>query len=124
MTNATATATTLHTATCTPENMVGKFMNQRGWTDVERYEIVKAVSDKTVVIRAMKAELDKNWMPEVSIGGFLGRVENNSEQRWVITSDTQAPEFRVRLGKKGWKDAHGNLYTLSDSPRKFYDYNF
>lgn len=104
--------------------MVGKFMNYRGWTDVEPFEIVKVVSDKTVVVRPMKAELDPSWQREVSPGGFAGHTVNNHEQKWIITSDPQAPEHRVRLGKKGWKDAHGGYYSLSDSPRKFHDYNF
>jgi hypothetical protein len=104
--------------------MVGKFLNQKGWTDVEPYEIVKVVSAKQVIVRPMDAVLDPSWQREVSPGGFAGHVMNNHEQKWNITSNPTAPERRVRLGKKGWKDAYGNYYSLSDSPRKFYDYNF
>jgi hypothetical protein len=104
--------------------MVGKFMNQRGWSDVEPFEIVRVVSDKQVVVRGMTCTLSPEWKPQMSVGGFWGHVENNRSQEWVIVSDPTAPEFRVRLGKKGWKDAHGQQYSLADAPRKFHDYNF
>ena len=101
-----------------------KYANQFGYSDVSPNEIVRAVSAITLEIRAMRAERDPEWKPEIIPGGFAGHCVNQHEQRWIITSDLNAPVIRIRLGKKGWKDRHGNRYNVSDSPRKFYDYNF
>ena len=100
------------------------YTNHYGWSDVNPFEVVRQVSEKTLEIRAMKAEKDPEWKPEFVPGGFAGHCINNSEQRWIITSDDQNPIIRIRLGKKGWKDAHGRRFGLSDAPRKHYDYNF
>jgi hypothetical protein len=63
---------------------------------------------------------DLNFVP----GGFCGHHANQGRQAWTITPDESAPIRRIRLGKRGWRDAFGNRYDLSDRPRKFYDYNF
>lgn len=105
--------------------MVGKFMNQHGWTDVEPFEVVKVVSDKCVEVRAMKAELDPSWKPAFVPGGFSAVCVNGGSQRWNIQSDESAEVIRVRQHKNGtWKNKYGALFRPSDSPRKFYDYNF
>lgn len=105
--------------------MVSKFMNQRGWTDVEPFEVVKVVSDKCVEIRAMKAEQDPSWKPTFVPGGFSAICTNAGEQRWIIQSDESAEVIRVRQHKNGaWKNKYGAEFRPSDSPRKFYDFNF
>ena len=119
-----------------------KYANEIGYSDVRPYEVVKVVSDKTIEIRAMNAERDPNWKPEIIPGGFSGHCVNQSSQKWIITSDLEAPVFRIRYSKKhsyveraghnNWEptevrcfaDAGGSKYKLSDEPRKFYDYNF
>lgn len=100
------------------------YANHIGYSDVNPYEVVRRVSDKTLEVRAMNAERDPIWNPDFVPGGFFGTVVNQSEQKWVITSDENGRVVRIRLGKQGWKDAHGNRYQLSDEPVKFYDYNF
>lgn len=100
------------------------YVNHIGYSDVNPYEVVRRVSDKTLEVRAMNAERDPSWNPDFVPGGFFGTVVNQSEQKWVITSDENGRVVRIRLGKQGWKDAHGNRYQLSDEPVKFYDYNF
>lgn len=100
------------------------YANHIGYSDVNPYEVVRRVSDKTLDVRAMNAERDPSWNPDFAPGGFFGTVVNQSEQKWVITSDDNGRVVRIRLGKQGWKDAHGNRYQLSDEPVKFYDYNF
>jgi len=101
-----------------------KYANKIGYSDVNPNEIVRAVSAITLEIRAMRAERAHDWKPEIIPGGFSGHCVNQHEQRWIISSDPSAPIVRIRLGKKGWKDRHGNRYNLSDRPKKFYDYNF
>lgn len=106
------------------KNAATQYANRFGYSDVEPYEVIRAVSGITLEIRRMHAERDPEWKPEIIPGGFSGHCVNQSEQKWIITSDLNAPVIRIRLGKKGWKDRHGNRYDLSDRPRKFYDYNF
>ena len=100
------------------------YANHIGYSDVNPFEIIRRVSDKTLDLRAMNAERDPNWNPDFVPGGFFGTVVNQSEQKWVIKSNEAGRTVRIRLGKRGWKDAHGNRYQLSDEPVKFYDYNF
>ncbi len=100
------------------------YANHYGYSDVNPYEIIRRISDKTIEIREMKAERDLEWKPEFVSGGFCGTVVNQNEQRWIISSDESAKPVRIRLGKNGWKDSYGNRYGLSDKPVKFYDYNF
>jgi hypothetical protein len=113
MTNATATTAT----------EIKPFFNQIGWSDVQPFEVVRIVSDKTVEIRSMKATLAEDWKPEFVVGGFAGQAVNQNTQRWNIESDDNGRVYRIRLTKSGWK--MGSVkFRMADAPRKFYDYNF
>jgi len=102
-----------------------KYANYIGYSDVEPYEVVNVISDKTVEIRAMDAVQDPSVKMNFVPGGFSAVCTNIGDQKWNITSNPENKVFRIRLSKnKGWKDAHGRRFQLSDSPRKFYDYNF
>ena len=101
------------------------FANRYGYSDVDPYEIVRRISDKTLEIRAMDAERDPDYKPEFVVGGFSAVCLNQREQKWIISSKPDARVIRIRLRKDGrWYDAHGNRYGLSAKPDKFYDYNF
>jgi len=104
--------------------MTQTYANFHGYSDVKPFEVIKQVSDKTLDIREMKAERDPSWKMDFVQGGFFGTVVNQSDQKWIITSDPAGRIVRIRLGKRGWKDRHGGRYDLSDTPHKFYDYNF
>lgn len=101
-----------------------QYANHIGYSDVNPFEIIRKISDKTVEIRAMNAERDPNWKPDFVAGGFCGTVVNQRDQRWIISSCADAPVVRIRLGRHGWKDANGRRFQLSNEPVKFYDYNF
>ena len=101
-----------------------QYANHYMYSDVEPYEVIRMVSEKTIEIRPMKAERDESVKLEFHVGGFSAHCSNQDEQKWIITSDETAPIKRIRLGKNGWKDAHGGRYGLADKPRKKYDYNF
>jgi len=102
------------------------FANHIGYSDVNPYEIVRRVSDRTIEIRAMDAERanpaeDMGFIP----GGFVGHFADQHKQQWTITSNPEAPVTRIRLRKNGhWYDAHGQRFVLGVKPVKFYDYNF
>jgi hypothetical protein len=100
------------------------YANHIGYSDVTPYEVVRVISDKTVEIREMDAARDESVKMEWIAGGFTGVCLNQRDQRWTITSNDANPVKRIRLGKQGWKDAHGGRFKLADKPVKFYDYNF
>ena len=100
------------------------YANHIGWTDVNPYEIVKVISDKTIEIRIMDATRDKSWKPEVISGGFAGRCVNQHSQRWDIVSNDDVPTVRARLRKDGYYHSSHGKHLLGEEPRKFYDYNF
>jgi hypothetical protein len=101
-----------------------KYANHYGWTDVNPYEVIKAVSDRTLEIREMDADKDESVSLEFVAGGFSAICTNPNDQKWHIKPNESNPVIRIRLGKNGWKDKHGRKFGLSDHPRKYYDYNF
>ncbi len=100
------------------------YANHIGYSDINPFEVVRVISDKTMEIRAMDAERDESVKLDWVVGGFSGVCLNQRNQNWFITSNEQNRVVRIRLGKQGWKDANGRKYQLSDEPVKFYDYNF
>jgi len=106
-------------------NEIKAFANERIGSDTEPYEVTRIISDKTVEIRRMSAEINPSFEPEWIAGGFSGHLVNNDSQKWIITSDENNGFFRIRLSSQGeWKDKYGNSYKMSDKPVKRYDFNF
>ena len=101
-----------------------KYANHIGYSDVDPYEIVRIVSEKTIEIREMKTEPDTSVELKWVAGGFAGHCVNQNEQKWIISSDETAPVIRIRLGKRGWKDKYGRKFFVDSKPVKFYDHNF
>ena len=106
--------------------MTFNFANHIGYSDVNPYEIVRRVSDRTIEIREMNAERsnpaeDMGFQP----GGFVGHFSDQDKQRWAIISNPNIRTIRIRLHKDGqWRDRNGERYVLAVKPVKFYDYNF
>ena len=102
-----------------------QYANRIGYSDVDPFEVVRRISDKTIEIREMNAVRDESVKLEFSPGGFCGHFHDQHKQKWIITSNPDSPVKRIRLRKNGsWYDAGGSKYRLADEPRKFYDYNF
>jgi len=102
-----------------------KYANHIGWSDVNPFEVVRVISDKTIEVREMDAKRDESVKLEWVPGGFSAVCLNDHEQKWFITSNPENPVIRIRLSaKKGWQDKHGRRFQLADKPVKFYDYNF
>jgi len=100
-----------------------KYANHHGYTDIKPFEITKRVSSFTLEIRKMDTEQDMSVKPSFDIGGFCAHSDN--AQKWHITSNETNPTICIRLhSDKIWRDKYGNKYCLSDTPRKFHDYNF
>ena len=101
------------------------YANHYGYSDVNPFEVVKVISDKTIEVREMDAERDASVELNFHVGGFAAHCSNQRDQKWFITRNEQNPVIRIRLSKTGvWKDKHGRRFGLSDQPVKFYDYNF
>jgi hypothetical protein len=103
---------------------LSQFANRQLGSDTEPYEIVRIVSNKTLVVRRMASELDPTWKRDFTPGGFFGYTANNESQRWIIRPDPNGEELRIRLGKRGWRSSRGWAFFLSETPRKFHDFNF
>jgi len=104
---------------------IKKYANRIGYSDVDPCEVIKRKSKKSLIIRAMDAELDKTWKPDTVVGGFSGHTVNNHSQEWIITSNEKHRTFIIRKHKDGqWYSKDGQKFRLSDTPCKFYDYNF
>jgi hypothetical protein len=100
------------------------YANHIGYSDINPHEVTKECTPRKKMIRYMDSELDPNWKRDFIPGGFLGHTVNNGGE-WIITSNPDAPEFAIRLNKKGqWMDKHGRRYLIADAPVKYYDYNF
>ena len=101
-----------------------RYANLIGYSDVSPYEVTRVVSAKTMVIREMDTERDPTWTPESPLSGFDALASNNLSQRWLITSNPNGYTTRIRLRNDGrWYSKMGR-HSLSDEPRRFYDYGF
>ena len=101
-----------------------KYANRLLWTDVEPYEVVRVVSDKTLEIRSMNAELDTSVELEFHAGGYVANCSNQHEQKWIITRDETAPTMMIRKRKNGTWGNGSMRFEVADEPRKYYDFNF
>ena len=102
---------------------IGTGVTLIGYSDRTPFEVVKIISDKTLEVRRMDAAIDPDWKPDFHVGGVMGHTANQHEQKWTITSNPSNDVVRIRLGKKGWKDAYRNKYSVGKA-EKFFDYNF
>lgn len=102
----------------------GTGVTQFGYTDCYPWEVIKVISEQTLEIRAMRAELDPSWKPNITPGGFAGHCLNNQEQRWNLFSDPNGRVIRIRKKKDrdewGYK---GGRFKVGKA-QKFHDYNF
>jgi hypothetical protein len=100
------------------------FCNLHLWSDIEPYEVVEVINPKKVLIRKMDAVL-KVAPKTYHVGGFAAHCEDNMSQRWKCTSNPEYPLEGITLTKNGWgKTGSHGLYRMSETPQKFYDYNF
>lgn len=101
-----------------------KYANYHGFTDIVPFEVVRRVSDRTLDIREMRAEIDPGVVLEFHVGGFAAHCSNSRDQRWLITPEPSNPVVRIRLGRRGWRDRDGRYFSVGSRPIKFYDFNF
>lgn len=100
------------------------YANLHMYTDVVPYEVVRVISDKTIEIRQMDAELAPGEQPNILPGGFAGHCTNQRELKYTITSNPELPVIRARLRKDGYYHSIFGRHILNEKPIRFYDYNF
>jgi|TARA_R110000824_G_scaffold543_2_gene3537 hypothetical protein len=95
------------------------------YTDVDAFEIVKVISDKTIEIRRMKTDHNIKGLTTY-VGGFSGHVANQHAQTVTYESNPEADVIRIRKKKnsKDWWVHKGMKFMLKESPYAFYDFNF
>ena len=95
------------------------------YSDVFPFEVLAvSKSGKQITVRAMRAERDPAWEPEIVPGGFLGHYVNQSEQRWIITPNESGEPMKAHKRADGYYWSAFGKHQLEAQPRAFYDYNF
>ena len=54
-----------------------QYANMYGWSDVEPFEVVRVISDKTLEVREMDGERDESVKLEFHVGGFSAHCSNS-----------------------------------------------
>jgi hypothetical protein len=93
------------------------------YTDVEAYEIVKVVSDKTIEVRKMDTKHDIKHL-KFYAGGFFGHVAGQHNQKVTYASNPNNEVNRIRKKKNGHWGHKSLRFGLNEEPYAFYDYNF
>jgi hypothetical protein len=99
------------------EDMIGKYINEYLYTDVNPIGKIVGIKSKTILyVQPIEATENKTKM-EFIPGGFSLHCTNNSEQKWEFKEVGEVVEMRMTVGRHDFR-------RISDSPRKYYDYNF
>lgn len=101
------------------EELIGKYINQYLWSDVNPVGKIVAIKSKTkVIIQPVVAGKNKAKM-EFITGGFAGHCINNYDQDYDFTE--QGETFEASLSNSSLRK---QFWGIADQPRKHYDYNF
>lgn len=100
-----------------------QYANLIGYRDILPYEII-ARTKKTITLRVMDAIIDPDWKPMFHVGGFLAHCSNQSDQKWIITSNPDGFVMKAHLRKDGHYHSNWGKHVISDEPRCYHDYNF
>ena len=102
----------------TPE-LIGKYINQVLWSDVNPIGKIVGVKGKTkVLIQPVEAGPNKAKMEYIP-GGFAGHCVNQYDQQYDFSEVGEV--FEASLSNSSMKR---NFWRIGDNPRKFYDFNF
>ena len=108
------------------KRMIQAFCSEAGYSDWYPNEVVEVRTDRLIVVRAMKSEIDPSWKADFHVGGFCGHTANNHSQRWNCESDEDSVLVKVRWheAKGRWGIGTHRKFYCDDAPRKFHDFNF
>ena len=99
------------------QELIGKFLNRIGYSDVNPIGKVIGTRGKTIAIVKRVTADEQITKLEWIVGGFSGICTNQWNQEWKYIETEEV--FEVRLSKEYLKRV-----SIDENPRKFYDYNF
>lgn len=101
------------------EELVGKYINQCLWSDVNPVGKIVGIKGKTkVLIQPVRAGENKSEMKFIA-GGFAGHCVNMYDQEYDYREEGEP--YWETLSNTSMKR---RFYHIMDYPCKFYDYNF
>jgi hypothetical protein len=99
------------------QELIGKYLNHIGYSDVNPIGKVIGTKGKTIaIVKRVIAEEQVTKLQWIT-GGFSGICTNQCNQEWKYEETEEV--FEVRLSKQYLKSV-----SIDENPRKFYDYNF
>ena len=101
------------------ESLIGKYINQYLWSDVNPVGKIVGVKGKTKVIIQPVVASENLTKMEFIPGGFSAHCTNMYEQRYEFREEGQVFETvlsNFRMKKSYW--------SIEEAPNKHYDYNF
>lgn len=99
------------------KDLIGKYINRYGYTDVSPVGKIIDVSGKNTLI-VQRIEATENTTEMIfHAGGFAANCENNGEQKWNFIELEEI--VKIRLSKTLLR-----THKIEEEPGKFYDYNF
>ena len=99
--------------------LIGKYLNQVLWSDVNPVGKIVGIKGKTkVIVQPVVAGPNKVKMEYVA-GGFAGHCVNQNDQQYDFFE--QGDTYEMSLSNASMKR---RFLSISDRPHKRYDYNF
>ncbi len=101
------------------EDLIGKYINQYLWSDVNPVGKIVGIKGKTkVLVQPVVAGPNKVKM-EFIPGGFSAHCTNMYEQRYDFFEEGEV--FETVLSNFRMKKAY---WSIEEAPNRYYDYNF
>jgi hypothetical protein len=100
----------------TSEDLVGKYINRHGYSDIDPIGKIVGIKSKTIVFVQPVVAGDNLTKLEWISGGFARHCVNQNEQKYEFTEKGNVFEMRLSAGDR--------CNRISDRPMKYYDYNF
>lgn len=101
------------------ESLIGKYINQYLWSDVNPVGKIVGIKGKTkVLVQPVVAGPNKVKM-EFIPGGFSAHCTNMYEQRYDFFEEGEV--FETVLSNFRMKKAY---WSIEEAPNRYYDYNF
>jgi predicted RNA-binding protein YlqC (UPF0109 family) len=101
------------------KDLIGKYVNQRLYTDINPVGKIIGTRGKTILIVKRVMEVKQTKEMEFVSGGFAGICINQEDQEWAFEEVEDV--FEVKMNKQWGR--RGQMY-VADKPRMYYDYNF
>lgn len=100
------------------QDMIGKYVNHYGYTDIYPIGRIIGVKGKTTLIIQSIEATEQTTKMEFIPGGFAGHCVNQHQQKWEFKERDSIVTLRYN------KTNFSRQYAIEDEPRKYYDYNF